>query len=210
MALHDGMLAAYGEQAWWPADSQFEVVVGAVLTQNTNWSNVERAINNLKMAGVLDHQAILNLPREELAELIRPSGYYNVKTKRLLALLNYLQRVGGLKVLAEQQLAEARQGLLSVNGIGPETADDILLYAFDRPVFVIDTYTRRLLARNNLARGTENYEDLRLGFEAALPMDVDLFKQFHALIVQHAKEACRKQPECGNCCLGGTCPQALE
>jgi len=210
MALHDGMLAAYGEQAWWPADSQFEVVVGAVLTQNTNWSNVERAINNLKMAGVLDHQAILDLPREELAELIRPSGYYNVKTKRLLALLNYLQRVGGLKVLAEQQLAEARQGLLSVNGIGPETADDILLYAFDRPVFVIDTYTRRLLARNNLARGTENYEDLRLGFEAALPMDVDLFKQFHALIVQHAKEACRKQPECGNCCLGGTCPQALE
>jgi len=210
MALHDGMLAAYGEQAWWPADSQFEVVVGAVLTQNTNWSNVERAINNLKMAGVLDHQAILDLPREELAKLIRPSGYYNVKTKRLLALLNYLQRVGGLKVLAEQQLAEARQGLLSVNGIGPETADDILLYAFDRPVFVIDTYTRRLLARNNLARGTENYEDLRLGFEAALPMDVDLFKQFHALIVQHAKEACRKQPECGNCCLGGTCPQALE
>jgi len=210
MALHDGMLAAYGEQAWWPADSQFEVVVGAVLTQNTNWSNVERAINNLKMAGVLDHQAILDLPREELAKLIRPSGYYNVKTKRLLALLNYLQRVGGLEVAAEQQLAEARQGLLSVNGIGPETADDILLYAFDRPVFVIDTYTRRLLARNNLARGTENYEDLRLGFEAALPMDVDLFKQFHALIVQHAKEACRKQPECGNCCLGGTCPQALE
>jgi endonuclease-3 related protein len=210
MAIHDGMLAAYGEQAWWPADSRFEVVVGAVLTQNTNWSNVERAINNLKMAGVLDHQAMLRLPREELAELIRPSGYYNVKTKRLLALLNYLQRVGGLEVLAEQQLAEARQGLLSVNGIGPETADDILLYAFDRPVFVIDTYTRRLLARNNLARGTENYEDLRLGFEAALPMDVDLFKQFHALIVQHAKEACRKQPECGNCCLGETCPQSLK
>jgi len=210
MALHDRMLSAYGEQAWWPADSQFEVVVGAVLAQNTNWSNVERAINNLKTAGVLGPEAILDLQRDELAELIRPSGYYNVKTKRLLALVNYLQRSGGLEVLAEQPLEEARQGLLSVNGIGPETADDILLYALDRPVFVIDTYTRRLLARNNLAQGTENYEDLRLGFEAALPTDVALFRQFHALIVQHAKVACRKLPVCATCCLGGTCPQSFK
>jgi endonuclease-3 related protein len=209
MGLYDGMLAAYGEQDWWPADSAFEVAVGAVLTQNTNWSNVECAIANLKSAGVLDQQALLSLPHEQLAELIRPSGYYNIKAQRLRALLEYLERTGGLERLAQGGIAAARQGLLSVNGVGPETADDILLYALDQPVFVIDTYTRRLLTRNGLAEGAEGYEELRRGFEAVLPADADLFKEYHALIVQHAKAACRKQPACQECCLKDSCAQLL-
>jgi endonuclease-3 related protein len=209
MGLYDGMLAGYGEQDWWPAETAFEVAVGAVLTQNTNWSNVERAIDNLKRAGVLDLQALLALPHETLAELIRPSGYYNIKAQRLRALLEYLQRIGGLERLSALDLSAARKGLLSVKGVGPETADDILLYALDRPVFVIDAYTRRLLLRNGLAHGAETYEELRAGFEAALPADAVLFKQYHALIVQHAKEACRKQPVCSQCCLTAQCPKAM-
>jgi len=209
MALYDGMLAAYGAQDWWPADSAFEVAVGAVLTQNTNWTNVERAIANLKNANLLDLHSLLALEHHQLAELIRPSGYYNIKAQRLRGLLEYLQQVGGLDHLDSMDMHVARDGLLSVKGVGPETADDILLYALDKPVFVIDTYTRRLLMRNRLAKGDESYEQLRLGFEAVLPADVTLFKQFHALIVQHAKRACRKQPACQECCLASACPQLV-
>lgn len=207
MGLYDGMLGAYGEQEWWPADSAFEVAVGAVLTQNTNWSNVERAIANLKGADVLDQQALLALTHEQLADLIRPSGYYNIKAQRLRALLEYLDRVGGLESLAQAELGAARQGLLSVKGVGPETADDILLYALGLPVFVIDAYTRRILFRMGLAQGAESYEELRQGFESVLPADAGLFKQYHALVVQHAKDACRKQPVCRDCCLKESCPQ---
>lgn len=207
MGLYEGMLVAYGAQEWWPADSAFEVAIGAVLTQNTNWVNVERAIANLKQAGVLQLHALLDLSHEELAALIRPSGYYNIKAQRLRALLEYLQAVGGLERLAHGGLEEARRGLLSVKGVGPETADDILLYAMDLPVFVIDAYTRRLLVRNHLAHGSETYEELRQGFQAVLPPDVALYKQYHALIVQHAKTSCRKQPECVTCCLKGICPE---
>jgi len=207
MGLYDGMLGAYGEQEWWPADSAFEVAVGAVLTQNTNWSNVERAIANLKGADVLDQQALLALTHEQLADLIRPSGYYNIKAQRLRALLEYLDRVGGLESLAQAELGAARQGLLSVKGVGPETADDILLYALGLPVFVIDAYTRRILFRMGLAQGAESYEELRQGFESVLPADAGLFKQYHALVVQHAKDACRKQPVCRDCCLEESCPQ---
>jgi len=205
MSLYDGMLAAYGAQEWWPADNAFEVAIGAVLTQNTNWANVERAIANLKQEGVLQLDALLGLSHDELAELIRPSGYYNIKAQRLRALLEYLRAVGGLDSLARGGLDNARRGLLSVKGVGPETADDILLYAMDLPVFVIDTYTRRLLVRNRLAHGSESYEELRQGFEAVLPPDVSLYKQYHALIVQHAKASCRKQPACAGCCLMGIC-----
>ena len=208
MRLYERLLSAYGRQQWWPADSPFEIAVGAVLTQNTNWSNVERAIANLKVAGVLSLEALVALQPPELAQLIRPSGYYNVKAERLRQLCLYLDRAGGLDVLREQPLDAARRGLLTVKGVGPETADDILLYALDRPVFVIDTYTRRLLERHALAVGDESYDALRLGFEAVLPADPGLFKQYHALIVQHAKQACRKQPACGACCLQATCPAA--
>jgi len=207
--LYEGMLKAYGPQQWWPAESAFEVAVGAVLTQNTSWKNVERAIANLRTADVLTLPAISRIPPAELILLIRPAGYYNLKAKRLMALCDFLRDAGGLEGLKRQSLQVARSGLLSVWGIGPETADDILLYALDRPVFVIDTYTRRLLARQGLARGNEDYEVLRQGFERALPADVDLFKQFHALIVEHAKAACRKAPICDACCLMGGCAQAL-
>ncbi len=207
--VYQGMLAAYGPQQWWPADSAFEVAVGAVLTQNTNWSNVERAIANLRQADVLTLPAIRRLPKDQLAQLIRPAGYYNLKTERLLQLCDYLASCQDLDELRELPLDEARSGLLSVWGIGPETADDILLYALDRPVFVIDAYTRRLLVRIGLASGGEDYEQLRRGFERALPPDVALFKQYHALVVEHAKFACRKTPVCESCCFHDGCLKVI-
>ena len=207
LALYHGMLDAYGPQQWWPADSPFEVAVGAILTQNTNWSNVERALDRLRAEEALSLPALLGMPVERLAELIRPSGYYNIKARRLRGLCEFLERVGGLERLGKQPLEEARAVLLSVKGVGPETADDILLYAMDLPVFVIDAYTRRLLIRHGLAGGSEDYEELRAGFEWALPADVDLFRQYHALIVEHAKVACRKSPACVTCCLQSGCAQ---
>jgi len=203
--LYRDMLSAYGAQQWWPADSAFEVAVGAILTQNTNWTNVERAIDRLRAANALTLSAILGMPPQRLAELIRPSGYYNIKAQRLRSLCEFLDRAGGLDALKAGPLDDARRALLSIKGIGPETADDILLYAMDLPVFVIDSYTRRLLARLGLAGGDESYEALRGGFERALPADVALFKQYHALIVEHAKVVCRKTPLCGSCCLQAAC-----
>ena len=210
MALYRGMLDAYGPQAWWPAESAFEVAIGAVLTQNTNWNNVERALQRLREAGALQLEALLAMPLEQLAELVRPSGYYNIKARRLRALCTFLHENGGLQALGGRPLEEVRKGLLSVKGVGPETADDILLYALGQPVFVIDSYTRRLLARHGLARGDEDYEELRAGFEQVLPADVELFRQYHALIVEHAKAACRKRPECKACCLRAACARRLE
>lgn len=208
-ALYQQLLSAYGEQSWWPAEHAFEIAVGAVLTQNTQWSNVEKALAQLRAADVLQPGAMLALPQAQLAELIRPSGYYRVKAQRLIALCEFLDTQGGLDALGQMPLENARHGLLSVKGVGPETADDILLYALDRPVFVIDTYTRRLLQRQRLARGNEPYEVLRQAFEQALPEDAALFRQYHALIVTHAKAVCRKLPACANCALNSRCAQAL-
>jgi endonuclease-3 related protein len=207
--LFDDLLTAYGEQAWWPADDAFEIAVGAVLTQNTNWSNVEKALANLAQAGVLSLAGLRALPRDHLAALIRPSGYYNIKARRLHNLCDRLASIGGLERLVDMPAGQARAELLSVNGVGAETADDILLYALGRPVFVIDTYTRRLLMRYALANGDEPYDVLRLGFQRALPPDVGLFRQYHALIVTHAKQACRKNPLCNGCGLQRRCPQQL-
>jgi endonuclease-3 related protein len=206
LSLYRSMAAHYGEQPWWPADSVFEVVVGAVLTQNAAWSNVEKAIERLKAADVLSLEALHAIDHARLGDLIRPSGYYNIKAKRLKNLCAFLVEIGGLGPLADQPLSDQRRGLLSVNGVGPETADDILLYALERPVFVIDAYTRRLLQRVDLADGSESYEMLRQGFEAVLPADVRLYQQYHALIVIHAKEVCRKVPRCGACPLAAQCP----
>lgn len=208
MAIYDGLLAAYGEQDWWPGDTPFEIMVGAVLTQNTAWTNVEKAIANLKSAGVLDVDAMLALPDDRLAELVRPSGYYNIKARRLKNLCRFLIEGGGESGLARLPTDALRSAVLGVNGIGPETADDILLYAFERPVFVIDAYTRRLLQRCGLATGKESYEALRQGFERALGPDVALYKEFHALVVQHAKLACATKPRCGSCGLAPDCPVA--
>jgi endonuclease-3 related protein len=203
--IFDRLLRRYGELGWWPADTPFEVMVGAVLTQNTAWTNVERAISNLKQAGALHLDGLLALPQDELAELIRPSGYYNLKAERLQNLCRFLIDNGGEEGLRQSDTKTARKQLLSVKGVGAETADDILLYALDRPVFVIDAYTRRIFSRLGVMQGEEPYDELRIGFEQALGPDVVLFKEYHALIVRHAKEACNKKPRCSDCCLGPLC-----
>jgi len=195
----------HGPQHWWPGDSRFEVMVGAVLTQNTAWINVERAIANLKRARALTPQAIVRAPVARLASWLRPSGYFNVKAKRLRHLCRWVVQEGGVRALARLGTHELRAALIAVYGIGPETADDILLYAFHRPVFVVDAYTRRIFARFGIIRGDEGYETLRHLFETALGPDTDLFNEYHALIVRHGKDVCRSKPRCENCCLARTC-----
>jgi len=177
-------------------------MVGAVLTQNTAWLNVERAIDNLRRADLLSPEAIAALPPARLARHLRPAGYFNVKAKRLRALCLWLREQGDLRHLETESL---RERLLEVHGVGPETADDILLYAFARPVFVIDAYTRRLFGRLGYLDPGLPYERLRRGFERALGAEVALFNEYHALIVVHAKESCRPRPRCENCCLGRVC-----
>ena len=201
-------MATHGPQDWWPGDSRFEIMVGAVLTQNTAWTNVERAIGNLKKAKVLTAEAIVAAYPKRLATWLKPSGYFNVKAKRLKAMCKWLIAQGGMRKLARLPTPELRAQLLAVNGIGPETADDILLYAFDRPVFVVDAYTRRLFSRLNISNGAEDYETLRRQFEESLPPDVPLFNEYHALIVTHGKHICRTKPLCDRCCLAVRCPLA--
>lgn len=204
---------AYGPQHWWPGDTPFEVMVGAVLTQNTAWSNVEKAIANLKAHDALDPAAITQTPGHTLAAWLKPSGYFNIKARRLKNFCAWYQAAGGLPVLRRLDTATLRRELLSVNGVGPETADDILLYAFQRPVFVIDAYTRRLFSRLQFIAGEESYEELRHYCEEGLGRAVEkvaLFNEYHALIVTHAKNVCRTKPLCAACCLRRRCPLGLE
>ena len=203
-ALHE----RYGQQHWWPAETRFEVIVGAVLTQNAAWTNVERAIDQLRSRRLLTLAALTRAAPDEVAAAIRPSGYYNIKRQRLDNLCRFLSGIGGVGAFARWPLPRQRSALLAVNGVGPETADDILLYAFGQPVFVIDAYTRRLLQRLGLIVGNEGYESLRGGFEQALPVDVAMYKEYHALIVTHAKAHCRKRPACEGCPLQAGCPTA--
>jgi endonuclease-3 related protein len=203
--IYQRLLDYHGKQRWWPAETPFEVMVGAVLTQNTNWKNVETAISKLQHADALDPQHILDLPDVELGELLRSSGYFNVKARRLKALCVWLVAAGGVEALASYETLALRASLLSVNGVGPETADDILLYALDRPVFVIDAYTRRIFSRIGLIVGDEPYETLRSLFESILPGGVDQFNEYHALIVRHAAGICRTRPDCNSCCLSDGC-----
>jgi endonuclease-3 related protein len=199
MTVYQRLIDAYGAQSWWPADSNFEVMVGAVLTQNTAWTNVEKAISNLKHADSLTLESLLVMPDEALAELIRPSRYFNIKARRIKNLCLWLAENGGESKLAAVGTGTLRSSLLQVNGVGPETADDILLYAFARPVFVIDTYTRRLFSKLCLIQGSEPYEDLRQNFEVELEADASLFNQYHALIVRHAREKCQQTADCRHC-----------
>jgi endonuclease III related protein len=204
--VFDILLKTHGPQHWWPARGRFEVMVGAVLTQNTAWTNVERAITALRAAGALDPEAMLAQSDTELARLIRPSGYFNVKAGRLKALCRWYQSHGGWRRLRHWPTGKLREALLSVHGIGPETADDILLYAFDRPVFVVDAYTRRLLGRLGHSAARAPYDELRASLESALGPDVRLYNEYHALIVAHAKHVCRKSPLCERCALATGCP----
>jgi endonuclease-3 related protein len=203
--VYKTLFAANGHQRWWPGDTAFEIMVGAVLTQNTAWTNVERAITNLKNAKVLTPQAIVQAHPKRLAGWLKPSGYFNIKTRRVKAMCAWLMAQGGVRRLSKVPTPELRQALLAVHGIGPETADDILLYAFHRPVFVIDAYTRRIFQRLGLIAGKEDYETLRQLFEKALDTDVPLFNEYHALIVIHGKDVCKKKPLCNQCCLAKRC-----
>lgn len=181
-------------------------MVGAILTQNTTWTNVEKAIAALRLAGLLEADALLRCDHDVLAALLRPVGYFNVKARRLQNFCVWYLRQGGEQGLSAWSTEALRKGLLSVNGVGPETADDILLYAFGRAVFVIDAYTRRLFGRLGLLDAAPNYETLRAVFERDLPADADLFNEYHALIVHHAKYVCRSKPRCTECVLAGDCP----
>lgn len=200
-----GLSDSYGPQQWWPADSRLEVIVGAVLTQNTAWTNVERAIGNLRQAVVLNLESMLALEQEVLAAHLRPAGYFNLKARRLINLLTTIRELGGVDGLASIPTGTLRNRLLAVNGVGPETADDILLYAYHRPLFVIDAYTRRIFARLGLARGDEDYDRLRLAVESAVPGNTDWYQEFHALLVVHGKERCRPSPRCDGCPLVDLC-----
>jgi len=204
------LLAQYGPQHWWPGDSPFEVMVGAILTQNTAWTNVERGLKRLCDRIPLEAQAIFSLPEDELAECLRPVGYFNVKSKRLRAFCRPYPEAGGWDGLRALETQELRRWLLRIHGIGPETADDILLYAFERPVFVVDTYTGRIFKRLGMLTGNLGYEAIRQGFETALGPDVPLFNEYHALIVRHGKTMCRRtRPLCAQCCLRKSCPAAV-
>jgi endonuclease III related protein len=209
-AVFDALLTAYGPQHWWPAETPFEVMVGAVLTQNTAWVNVERGLQRLvgRLGGpqALGPEAILALPEPELAECLRPVGYFNVKARRLRAFCTAYLDAGGREGLAALDGPTLRRRLLDINGVGPETADDMLLYAFHRPVFVVDAYTRRLCGRLGLLDHQAGYETIRHAFERALGPDVPLFNEYHALIVRHAKDVCRSKPRCEGCSLRRLCP----
>lgn len=211
--IYNRLYDACGPQHWWPGETAFEIMVGAILTQNTAWSNVERAIANLRANDALTAETIAATHARRLAIWLRPSGYFNVKAKRLKAFCRWLVAAGGVEALEALDTPALRHQLLAIHGIGPETADDMLLYAFERPVFVIDAYTRRVFSRLGMITGDEGYETLRHWFEAGLARKRDkvrLFNEYHALIVRHGKDVCRVRPRCAQCCLRGVCPSAVE
>ncbi len=199
------LFAWYGPQNWWPAESRFEVLVGAVLTQNTSWRNVEKALENLRARGLLAYETLRRLPADEIAPLIRPSGYYNLKAQRLRNLLTLIdEKYGDFEAFCAGELSVLRPQLLAVKGVGPETADSILLYACELPSFVVDAYTHRVFSRHGLVDEETDYHTMQERFTAALPVDQALYNEYHALIVRVAKEFChKKQPACAGCPLEG-------
>ena len=203
MEMFDLMIGYFGPQHWWPCESELEMMVGAVLTQNTSWNNVEKAINNLKAKKLLTLKTLHSISLHELTEDIRPAGYFNVKAGRLKNLISFLVEKyhGDIEFFLGEETDALREGLLSVKGIGPETADSILLYAAKRPVFVIDAYTHRILHRHGMSDDQASYYDLQELFMDSLPKDAELFNEFHALIVRTGKELCRRKPQCDICPL---------
>lgn len=201
--IYQKLFLTFGPQHWWPGETPFEVIVGAILTQNTNWINVEKAIHNLKRAGLLTPQALHDVPSRKLAGLIKPSGYFNVKAKRLKNFMEFLfARYGGdLAAMRKIPLPRLRAELLSVNGIGPETADSILLYAFGKPTFVVDAYTKRIFYRHGIVPAQEEYHGVQKIFSQNLPAQVSLFNEYHALIVRLGKDFCKPAPACQKCPL---------
>ncbi len=211
--LYDRLFAAYGEQHWWPGETPFEVMIGAILTQNTAWTNVEKAISALREADALNPEALRTRPLEDLAVLIRSSGYFNAKARKLRALGEYLDGYGDdiERLFASKPLNELREELLALHGVGPETADSMLLYAGNLPSFVIDAYTTRVLGRLGIidAESRPTYDTLRALFHESLPMDVQLFNEYHALFVAHGKDVCKsRKPLCSECVLIENCRAA--
>lgn len=205
--IYHRLFSQYGSQHWWPAEEPFEVIVGAILTQSAAWTNVEKAITNLKKAEALNPTAIRRLPVEELAQLVYSSGYYNVKARKLKALVERLGTSYGdkLELLFSLDTARLRAELLSIYGIGEETADSIILYAARQPVFVIDAYTHRIMARLGVHPEGSSYRALQAVFMNNLPHDEQLFNEYHALLVCLGKNVCRKRPVCRECCLRDIC-----
>ncbi len=203
--VYERLLAALGPQHWWPADSPFEVIVGAILTQNTAWKNVKQAIGRLREHHLLTPEAIVLLPQHDLAPLIRASGYYNQKARKLKDFCDHLHNhwQGKLGLFLGQELAQLRTELLSLRGIGPETADSIILYAAQQPSFVVDAYTHRIFHRHGWVPEVTGYEELRSFFMDALDPDVPRFQEYHALLVRTGHLYCRRQPKCDNCPLEG-------
>ena len=207
--VYHRLYEAYGPRGWWPGEGPFDVIIGAILTQAAAWKNVELALGNLKAAGCWSFQAIHDRPQEELAGIVRPSGYFNAKAAKLKAFAAHVlvRYDGDLGRMFDQETASLRRELLSIHGIGPETADDILVYAAAKPSFVIDTYTTRILERLGIVQeeGRRKYADWQALFHDNLPADVPLFNEFHALLDHHAGHACRKTPLCHECCLLPMC-----
>lgn len=203
MEIYELLFEAFGPQHWWPGETPFEIVIGAILTQNTNWTNVDKAISNLKSASSLTPEKLHLIDTSDLAELIRPAGYYNLKAKRLKSFIDWLfDNYGGqLAYLESVATDRLRSELLAVKGIGRETADSILLYALGRPVFVVDTYTARIMLRHGLIEPDADYEQLRELFESNLPEDIQLFNEYHALLVRTGKDFCKPKARCPGCPL---------
>ncbi len=205
LQIYRQLLAAYGQRRWWPADTAFEVMVGAILTQNTRWENVEMAITNLKQADMLEAERIGNGDLEELEGYIRPSGFFRQKSRYLQAMSLFYHHHGCEFGLKKWPMYSLRKKLLAVRGIGPETADSMLLYALDKPIFVVDAYTRRIFNRLVHLPQHASYGDTQHYFHSRLPRSLPLFKEFHALIVEHAKQHCRVKPQCMDCPLRQHC-----
>jgi endonuclease-3 related protein len=203
LQIYELLYKRYGPQHWWPGQSRFEIIIGAILTQNTNWQNVEKAIINLKSANLLNAQKLHNLSKEKLAEMVRPAGYYNIKAARIKNFLNWLfeNHDGSLASVERMNTQPLRSELLGIKGIGPETADSIALYAFNKPLFVVDAYTARVITRHRLIESGAGYEALQELFMNALQADYQLFNEYHALLVRVGKDHCRKIARCPGCPL---------
>lgn len=203
LKIYRALLQHFGHRHWWPGETSFEVIVGAVLTQNTAWKNVEKAIVNLKRENVLSLSALHRISESRLARLIRPAGYFNVKAGRLKNVIEFLRHKSGgnLNVMFKEKIGRLRRDLLEVNGVGEETADSILLYAGEKPVFVVDAYTKRVFERHRYLKGGEKYQQIQNMFMNLLPKSAELYNDYHAQIVEVGKDYCRKTPLCDDCPL---------
>lgn len=208
--VYEDLFNAFGPQHWWPGETPEEVLIGAVLVQSVSWKNVERAIENLRSEKLIHIKRLYDLPVDELHELIQSVGYYRVKAKRLRNLLEFLvvEYNGSVHSLFALPIAEARQQLLGVNGVGPETADSILLYAAGMPTFVVDAYTRRVLLRHGWIEPPAKYEAMKQLFEQQLPEDAQLYNEFHALVVRVGHHYCSRTPKCDECPLKKRLPKS--